>query len=80
MRMQIDRETMRIIRALGDEGGVVRRKIESLLKNPYPDDAREIEGRAGVYEIFEAGYWIAYAIDKSDPGETVITVWRVEAN
>lgn len=80
MRIHIDREAMRILRALGEAGQPVRRRIESLLKEQYPEDAREIEDEPGAFEVFEAGYWIGYTIDKSDPGETVITVWQVEAN
>lgn len=80
MRMQVDREAMILLRALGEEGRSVRRRIERLLKDPYPDDAREIADEPGVYEIFEAGYWIAYEVDKSDPGETVVIIWSIEAN
>lgn len=80
MRMQVDREAMILLRMLGEEGRSVRRRIERLLKDQYPDDAREIADEPGVYEIFETGYWIAYEVDKSDPGETVVIIWSIEAN
>lgn len=80
MRMQVDREAMRMIRALGLEGSAVRRRIESLLNEPYPEDARELEDDPGAFEVFESGYWIAYKVDKSNPSETVITILLVEAN
>lgn len=81
MRTQVDREAMRTIRALeGDEGRAVRRRIESLEDDPHPQDAIEIPSRPGRYEIFEAGYWIIYQVDQSNPSETVISILLVEAN
>lgn len=58
----------------------MRRRVEGLLVEPYPDDAIEIPDKPGRYEIFESGYWIVYEVDQSDPGETVITVLLIEAS
>jgi hypothetical protein len=71
---------MQMIRALAEEGSAVRRRIEGLQHNPFPDDVLEIEDRPGIYEIFEAGYWISYRVDRSDPGESVIVILLIEEN
>ncbi len=81
MRTQVDRDAMRLLRALGGlEGQALRRRIEALTAEPFPTDALMIPDKPGRYEIFESGYWIIYQVNLSDPGETVLTILLIEAN
>jgi hypothetical protein len=78
MRMQADRQLMTVLRNL-ETPPEVRRAIESLLKNPYPEWAKMIPERENRYEFFETGFWVAYEVS-IDRGETVITVLLIDKN
>jgi hypothetical protein len=80
MRIHYNLEVSVFLRNRGAIYERLRRRIESLLKAPIPDDARAILEHPGIYEIFDSGYWIVYEVDKSDPGETVIRVVVIEPN
>lgn len=80
MRLHYSFAVSRFLRDLQEAGAPLRRLIESLQQNPIPEDAIKVEGYVSRYEVFAAGYWIIYEIDRSDPGETVVWVILIEAN
>jgi hypothetical protein len=80
MRFHYSFAVAKFLRELKEAGAPLRRKIESLRDDPFPEDALKVEGYASRYETFVAGYWIVYEIDRSDPSETVIWVILAEAN
>jgi hypothetical protein len=80
MRFHYATGVSKLLRDLREEGAPLRRMIESLQRNPVPEDAWKVEGYPGRYEVFVAGYWILYDLDRSNPSETVVWVISVEAN
>lgn len=80
MRFHYSFAVSRLLRELKETGAPLRRLIESLQDNLFPNDVLKVEGYANRYEIFVAGYWIVYEIDQSDPDETVVWVILIEAN
>jgi hypothetical protein len=66
-----------LLRALREEGAPLPRAIEALAKNPFPEEARIVEGYPNRREIFVRGYWIIYDVDQSG-GETVIWMMAVK--
>ncbi len=80
MRFQYAFNVSKLLRDLQEAGAPLRRMIESLRKNPIPEDAIKVEGYLARYEVFVAGYWIVYEIDRSNPSETVIWIILIEAN
>ena len=80
MRFRYSFAVSKFLRDLGSAGAPIRRMIETLHRDITPEDARKVEGYASRYEVFVAGYWIMYEIDRSDPSETVVWVILVEAN
>jgi hypothetical protein len=80
MRFHYSFAVSKLLRDLGEAGAPVRRMIEALRKNPTPDDALKIDGYTSRYEVFAAGYWIVYEIDRADPSETVVWIVLIEAN
>lgn len=80
MRIHYSQEVSVFLRNQGAIYERLRRRVESLLKVPLPEEARAISEHPGIYEIFDLGYWIVYEVDRSDPGETVIRVVVIEPN
>ena len=80
MRFHYSFAVSKFLRELKEAGIPLRRMIESLQQNPIPEDALKVDGYASRYEVFVAGYWIVYEIDRSDPGETVVWVVLIEAS
>jgi hypothetical protein len=79
MRFHYSFAVSKLLRDLQETGAPLRRAIEALKKNPFPEDAYAVEGYPERYEFFVAGYWIIYEVDQSG-GETVIRVTAIEAN
>ena len=80
MRFQYAFGVSKLLRDLREAGAPLRRMIESLRQNPLPADAIKVEGYLERYEVFVAGYWIVYEIDRSNPSEMVVRVILIEAN
>ncbi len=80
MRFQYSFAVSKLLRDLKEAGIPLRRMIESLRQNPFPEDAIKVADYANRYEIFVAGYWIVYDVDRSNPSEMVIRVILIEAN
>lgn len=70
----------KLLRDLQEAGAPLRRMIESLRKDPFPEDVLKVEGYLDRYEVFVAGYWIVYEVDRSNPSEMVIRVILIEAS
>jgi hypothetical protein len=70
MQIHLSRDILSIWRNLPPE---IRRFIESLTRNPRPDDALNMAEQPNRYEDFISGYWIIWEIDDSAK-ETVIRV------
>jgi hypothetical protein len=68
-----------LLRDLKEQGAPLRRVIEGLKNNLFPEDALKVDGYANRYEIFVSGYWIIYEVDQSG-GETIILVTAIEEN
>jgi hypothetical protein len=79
MRFHYDFEVSRLLRILKEEGAPLRRAIEALAKNPFPEHALVVEGHPNRREIFVRGYWIVYDVDQSG-GETVLWITAIEEN
>lgn len=77
MRFHYSFEVSRLLRALKEEGAVLRRTVEGLKENPFPEDAMVVEGHPSRREIFVRGYWIVYEVDRTG-GETVIWITAIE--
>ena len=75
MRIQVSQQVMRLLRSQAAPD--IRRMIESLRTNPYPEWAREIPDKPHWYEVPIGGYWLIYEVDTSGP-ETVIRVAAAE--
>ena len=75
--MHYSLRTSQILRSLGEHGALLRRTIEGLKTNLYPDEARPIPERAGWYEIKVGAHWVIYRIDDSGM-ETVVFVTVVQ--
>jgi len=80
MRFQYSFAVSQFLRDLEEAGTPLRRMIESLRPNPIPEDAIKVTGYTNRYEVFVAGYWIIYEVDRSDPGETAGWVILIEVN
>jgi len=80
MRFHYSFAVSSFLRELKEAGSPIRRQIEALRENPYPDDILKIEGYEGRYEMFVAGYWVVYEVDTSNPSETIIRIILVETN
>lgn len=80
MRLHYAFGVSKLLRELKEAGAPLRRMIESLQKDPFPEDALKVEGFANRFEVFVAGYWIVFEVDQSNPSETVVWVISVEAN
>ena len=53
----------------------IRKKIDSLKKNPYPPKATKIQGQEGVWRIGTGDYRIAYTVIK---GKLLILVLHID--
>ncbi|GEM_PF-1568607 len=80
MRFHYSFAVSKFLRDMKEAGAPIRRAIEALQKNPTPDDALKVDGYASRYEVFVAGYWVVYEIDRTDPSETVVWIISIEAN
>lgn len=57
-----------------------RQTFRDLAKNPYPDGAKELRGKPGVYRIWLAGRWrIAYKVNDEDKMVHIIRVRRKDS-
>jgi hypothetical protein len=79
MRFHYSFQVSKLLRDLKEEGAPLRRAIEALKKNLFPEDAMQVKGYPNRYEIFVMGYWMIYEVDQSG-GETVIWVTAIEEN
>jgi hypothetical protein len=79
MRFHYAFPVSKLLRDLKEEGAPIRRAIEALKKNLFPEGASKVDGYANRYEILVAGYWLIYEIDRSG-GETVVWIVAVEKN
>ncbi len=80
MRFHYSFAVSRFLRELKEAGAPIRRQIEALRENPYPDDVLKVEGYTSRYELFVTGYWIVYEVDTSDSSETIVRIILIEAN
>jgi len=80
MRFHYSFAVSKFLRDMKEAGIPLRRMIESLRSNPLPEDVIKVEGYASRYELFVAGYWVVYEVDRSDPSETIVWVILIEAN
>lgn len=78
MRIDLPAHVIRVLRNK-DTPPEVRAAVAGLGKNPYPPDAKPIEGHHGWLQFFESGYWIVYEV-KQDRSETVIGVLDIDKN
>ncbi|MEI7689556.1 MAG: type II toxin-antitoxin system RelE/ParE family toxin [Candidatus Saccharibacteria bacterium] len=53
---------------------VVAKKIQALIKNPYPDGVSKLTGTGNMYRVRCADYRIVYSINN---GELIIIIIRV---
>jgi len=79
MRFHYSFAVSKLLRDLKDEGAPLRRAIEALRQNPFPEDALPVDGYENRYEMFVIGYWIVYEVDQRG-GETVIQVAAIKEN
>jgi hypothetical protein len=79
MRFHYSTRVSKLLRDLKEEGAPLRRMIESLHKDPIPEDALKVSGHLDRYELFVAGYWIVYEVDKSG-GETILWIVNIVKN
>jgi len=80
MRLHYSFVVSQFLRQLKEAGAPIRRAIEALQKEPTPEDALKVEGYVSRYELFVAGYWVVYEVDRTDPSETIVWVILIEAN
>jgi hypothetical protein len=77
MRIHYSFYASKLLHDLGEDGSELRRAVEALLKNPYPEWARKLPDRQNHYEFFSDGFWVVYEVNFGGP-ETVIKVLVIE--
>lgn len=78
MRLHIKKEALALLR-LAETPPALRRAVEGLKVNPYPEWSYEVPDRPGRREFFESGHWVVYEVEKV-AGETIVRVILIEVN
>lgn len=63
MQLHITRDALALLRH-SDTPAALRRAVEALKVDPYPQWSYAVADRPGRREFFEAGHWVVYEVDK----------------